>query len=275
MPRALSQILSELDTVYNPQKESYQGQIAALDPQQNAEMQGLDAAKTDAFQQITDTANRRGLFYSGIPVGEQQRYTGANYLPAVANLKGRYAQQRFSLQDAISNLTKDQYNKAYDIQGQESAAEAARAAAGAGGSGGFAPSFGLGGNMGANGQVLGSSNYNLSQRSNGGFNFQGPNGQAISAAQYAQANGIPLRSLLQQMANAGDGGAKAALGLVGNDYGFNRNAVTSQSQLNLLKALGINTGGYAIPTPQQTTNNKVGLKSGGGLVSQLQSAFHF
>jgi hypothetical protein len=140
MARALSQILTELNSVYDPQRQSYQKQISALDPQQNAELKGLDASKQDAFQQITDQANRRGLFYSGIPIGEQQRYTGANYLPAVANLKNRYAQQRFSLQDALSGLTKEQYGRAYDVRQNELALEQQRAAAAAAANS-FSPSF--------------------------------------------------------------------------------------------------------------------------------------
>lgn len=274
MPRALSQILQELNSVYDPQRTSYKKQISALDPQQDSELKGLDASKQDAFQEITDTANRRGLFYSGIPVAEQQRYTGANYLPAVANLKNRYAQQRFSLQDAISNLTKEQYDKAYGIQSDEANREAQLAAARASGGGGFSPSFGGGSDAG--GRVLGAQGgYQLSQRNGGGFNFVGPNGQAISAAQYSQSLGIPFRSLLQQMANAGDGGARAALELVGNDYGFNRGKVSSQQQLNLLRALGVNTGGYALPSRATPRPSQTRANTGGSLnlSRYLTSAF--
>lgn len=280
MARALDQILSELNSVYDPQRQNINKQISALDPAQQAEQQGLEAAKNDAFSQITDQANRRGLFYSGIPIKEQQQYTGANFLPAVANLKGRYAQQRFSLQDALNKVQSDQYNQAYGIRQSELDREAQIAAARAASSGGGgygSPSFGFTGGGTANGQVLGASTgYNLQQRSNGGFNFQGPNGQAISAAQYSQATGIPFRTLLSQMAAAGDNGAKAALGLVGNDYGFNRGKVSSSSQVNLLKALGVNTGGYTYKAPTRNTQTqKTQASTGGsiGLMNYLTGAF--
>lgn len=146
MARALQDILTELNNVYDPQRQSINTQIGALDPQQQAEEKGLQAAKTDAFSQITDQANRRGLFYSGIPVAEEQRYTGANFLPAVANLHSRYAQQRFSLQDALNKVTQDQYTQAEGLRQQELDREAQAAAArAASGGGGASPSFGFGG----------------------------------------------------------------------------------------------------------------------------------
>lgn len=255
MARELSQILQELNSVYDPQRNSYNQQIGGLDPQLNAEQQGLDAAKTDSFNQITTQANRRGLFYSGVPIQEQAQYTGANYLPAVANLRSRYAQQKFNLQDAIGKINEEQYNKAYDVRhgeqqldlqrqlADEAAARdvAASRAAAKGGGGGV--DFG-GGGGGAGAPSGGGGGYNLSQRKGGGFNFQGPSGQGISAAQYSQSTGIPFRDLLQQMANAGDAGAKTALGLVGNDYGFNKSKVGNQQQVNILRSLGINAGNY-------------------------------
>lgn len=247
MPRALSDILTELNSVYDPQRSSYNQQITALDPQQQAEQRGLEATKQDAFSQITDQANRRGLFYSGIPVAEEQKYTGSTYLPSVANLRAKYTQQKFNLQDAISKITADQYNQAYGVrQGElntEQRAAADAAALRAAGAGGASPSLGFG----DTGTVpVANHGYSLQQRAGGGFNFQNQYGNSVSAAQYSKAAGIPFTDLLQQMAKAGDVGAKAALGLVGNDYGFNRTKITSPAQLQLLQALGVNTGGYRI-----------------------------
>ena len=254
MARELSQILTELNNVYNPQRDIYNKQISALDPQQQAEQKGLQAAKQDAFAEIDTGANRRGLFYSGIPIGEQQRYTGSTFLPAVANLHAKYAQQKFNLQDALAKITQDQYNSAYGIRQKEIDSENAAAAARAAGSGGGGLDFsGLGGGGGGTdtGTAAAGSGYSCSQRGHGAFSFVGPNGQPISAAQYSQATGVPFRQLLQTMANAGDGGARNALAYVGGDYGFDRSKVKSQDQLNLLRALGINTGGYRIPAPAQ------------------------
>lgn len=155
MPRALKDILTELDTVYNPQRETYNTQLQAVDPQLQAEQQGLEAQKRDAFDQITTAANRRGLFYSGLPIAEEQRYTGQQFLPAIANLRAKYASQRFGLQDAIAKLTADQYNQAYGVQQKERELEeeqrqfnerlAAQRASSAGGVGGaFGPTINSG-----------------------------------------------------------------------------------------------------------------------------------
>lgn len=163
MARELAQILQELDAVYKPQKDQYTQAIQSTDPALAQEEAGLQAAKQDAFQGITDQANRRGLFYSGMPIAEQARYTGAQFLPALANLRARYAQQKFDLTNALNKVTQDQYNTAYGVRQKELdleeqqrqfdaklAAEqaAARASSGGGGSAGFSPTLGGGGGGG-------------------------------------------------------------------------------------------------------------------------------
>lgn len=254
MARALSQILQELNNVYNPQRDVYNQRLTALPDEMAAEEKGLEAAKQDAFTEITNTANRRGMFYSGIPVQEQQKYTGATFLPAVANLRSNFNTRRFNLQDALAQLTQKQYESAYGIhQGEmEAENEAARARA-AGGAAGASPSFGFGG-----GSVMGASaSASAVQRANKGFNFTDAAGRPINAAQYAAAKGIPFRSLLQQMANAGDSGAKAALGFVGNDLNYDPRRVKTQQQLNLYKALTGRGGsiGYGIGSQPGLTMN--------------------
>lgn len=99
------------------------------------------------------------MLYSGLPIAEEQRYTGSQYLPAVANLRAKYSSQKFGLQDAIAKITSDQYNQAYGVRqgelkvdedrrqfqeqlaAQERSAAATRAAAGSAGSS-FSPSLG-------------------------------------------------------------------------------------------------------------------------------------
>lgn len=166
MARELAQILQELDAVYQPQKDQYNKAITATDPTMQAEEQGLNQAKQDAFQGITDQANRRGMFYSGLPIAEQAKYTGTQFLPALANLRSRYAQQKFDLTNALNKVVQDQYTQAYGVRQHEldleeqqrefdrrmAAEAAARAASAAGGGGGGGYSFGgLGGDVGGGG----------------------------------------------------------------------------------------------------------------------------
>lgn len=86
----------------------------------------------------------------------------------------------------------------------------------------------------------------MQQRSGGGYNFQDANGATSNAVAYSQSKGVPIRTLLQNMANAGDSGAKTALDYVGNDYGVNvpklKNLMVSPASYNstvsLLRSLG-------------------------------------
>lgn len=242
MARALAQILKEISASYNPQRDVLNKQIGTLDPQMQAEQTGLESAKRDAFQQITDQSNRRGLLFSGIPISEQAGYTGSSFLPAVANLKAKYAQQRFNLQDALAGLDTSAYKDAYGVYEQELSRDAAAARAGGGGA---SPSFGGASVLGAETSGASAPNVSYQQKANGGFAFYDASGRPISAAQYSVASGIPFRTLLQQMAASGDGGAKSALGFVGNDYGYNPNAVNNQSVANLYNSLVWGTGRQA------------------------------
>lgn len=119
MARAIDQIISELDASYNPQRQVYQTQIDALPAYQQTQQAGLDQAKTNAFGDINSNANAKGMYYSGMPITEQARYTGATYLPAVANLAKSVNDQKFSLQSSLSGLTQKEYGDAQSIRQTE------------------------------------------------------------------------------------------------------------------------------------------------------------
>jgi hypothetical protein len=238
--RELSSIISELGNVYDPQRQLVQQQQQALEPALQAEQAGLESAKTDAFQAITEAANRRGMFYSGVPIAEQAKYTGGTFLPAVANLRSKYQQQRFNLQDTLNKIQQEQYSQAYGIRQKELDTEEQQrqfnaqlaAQRSAGGGGGYAtPSFGYGGGAGAAGS------YRAAPKQGGGFAFTDADGNPISAATYAAATGIPFRNLLQNMANQGDQGAKAALNFVGGDYRYDPNKIGQGNNAAIYNAL--------------------------------------
>lgn len=203
----LNQILQELNTTYDPFKSNINAQMAALDPQQQAEVQGLDAAKRDSFDQITTQANRRGMFYSGAPIAEEQRYLGAQYLPAVANLKSRYAQQKFNLQDALNQVNLDQAKYAQQLYNEE----LSRASGGGGGG------------------------------SSGGGYYPGADTTQNQLA-VESAPQLTLRQQWQQEASAGDWNAQVALNYAG-DNGRYDGPVNSKAEYDILKSMGI-TGNY-------------------------------
>lgn len=123
MADSLASIISQLDPVYTPQKQLVQQQADALPAQQQAEQAGLEQAKTNAFNDINQSANAKGMFYSGAPIQEQQRYIGEKYLPAMANLQNTYTNKRLSLASTIAGLTADQMKQAQGVRNGQLQAE--------------------------------------------------------------------------------------------------------------------------------------------------------
>lgn len=107
------------------------------------------------------------------------------------------------------------------------------------------------------------------QRSDKGYNFTDASGQSISAAQYAAATGTPFRTVLQEMAKNGDKGAAAALGFVGNDYGYDPTKIGGNG--DLYNALVWGTGKQFTGGAGGTTlKSYAGLSSGPRVVNGLQ-----
>lgn len=107
--QSLDKILATLEPAYKSSRGLFNQQIQALPGQEQAAVQGLDYAKTNAFSDINTQANAKGLAFSGIPSGEQARYLGEKYLPAVAEVKGNTQKQQFTLQQALASLEADKY----------------------------------------------------------------------------------------------------------------------------------------------------------------------
>jgi hypothetical protein len=256
MARTFDQVLADITARSDPQRQIVLNQISQLPTQQTADEASLGAKKDQAFTDITDSARRRGLGFSGIPLGEQAKYTATDYAPALANLKTSYGNRQASLESALADIGKTNYNDAYGIFNQDRnfeeqqrqfnanlALQKQQAAAASASNASLASLFGGGG-------AAAPAAAKIQQRADKGFNFQDGSGNAISAAQYAQLKGIPFRDLLSQMAKAGDAGAKQALGYVGNDFGYNAPKVGSNTQVaSLLNSLlwGVNTAKARTP----------------------------
>lgn len=245
MARTLSQIIAELNPTYAPQEKALRERQALIPTQIAEEEKGLEAKQGQAFGEILGGARRRGLGFSGIPLSEQAQYTSTEFLPALARLRGQGREQALSLEEAIlgigerrntlaqqlrqSEQDRAEQQRQFNInaklarqQFEESKRQAARAA-----SGGAGPSFGGGG---GGGSTAAPAKVARSQRKDGGFNFT-YNGQPISAAKYAQLTGTPFIELLNNMAKAGDNGAAAIKGFVGNDFGIDRGRVNVQGKI--------------------------------------------
>ncbi len=255
MAQNIEDIIRELDAGYNPSRQLIQQKIDSLPSQADAQIKGLEATQGKAFEDITAGARARGIGFSGIPLADQAKYTATDFLPAVARVRTSQNDTQSSLLGALNDINLDQRKTAFSVRaGQEAndlegakmaaAERASRAASAAGGSGSLASLFGGGRGQQPAGQPAGAKSATAVQRGDKGYNFTNAQGKGISAAQFAQLKGIPFRTLLQQMANSGDKGAKTALGLVGNDYGYNASKVGSdKNTVNLLNSLlyGVNS----------------------------------
>jgi hypothetical protein len=117
--RSFDQILSEITAQSDPQRQTVLSQIADLPTQQAADESALKAQKDQAYSDITDQARRRGLGFSGIPLGEQDKYAATDYAPALAKLKTGYGAQKSTLESALAGIGQQNYATANDIFNQD------------------------------------------------------------------------------------------------------------------------------------------------------------
>jgi hypothetical protein len=261
--RTLAQIISELNPTFQPQVQSLEDRANLLPGQIASEESALGAKKDQAYEDIVSGARRRGLGFSGVPLGEQAKYAATDYAPALARLRQSGQERAYSLQDAILGINERRDTLGQQIYQQEQERDASERAAKAAAA---MPSIGWGG--GDTGGGAGSTLPQIKRSANGGYNFFDAYGKPINATQYVQLyNGqggqIGIRQLLTQMANEGDRNAKLALQYVGNDGRFG-NAPTSAKAA--LASLGF-TGSY------NTAPTKVNV--GGAINNTAQSVLKY
>ena len=132
--RDLNQLVSEYGRSVEPQKQLIDTDIANNEKSGQAQIEGLGAAKDRAFNKITQSAQNKGMLFSGFAPDAQAEYTASTYLPALAKLQAAIANTRTSLLGKKADIDKNVYDKAFatresDISAKRSwdAAEAARA----------------------------------------------------------------------------------------------------------------------------------------------------
>lgn len=237
--RTLEQVLSSLDSVYNPMIESVRQKQALVPGQVEADVQEATAAKDTAFDEILGGARRRGLGFAGIPLGEQAKYASNVFAPTVLRAKNSGREKALSLEDAILGIQERrtgqaqsiydaeknffeqqrQFNESMAFQREQEAArqrlaqaEARRAAASR-----VMPSPSFGSTGGGGGSAAGAS---IARKQDGGFAFADAGGQSVSAAKYAQLTGQDIRDVLYQMGQAGDSYSKQLYNQLANDRMF-------------------------------------------------------
>lgn len=202
MAQSLADILASIAPGYDQERAPVNANLAALPAARAAEDAGLETARTNAFTDVTNAANRRGVLYSGAPIDEQNRYVGEKYLPARAAVAENYTNKTSALQQQLANIAQRQNQQAQGILTQQQQADAeaayraaqlaeqrraneaaqaaanARAAASRSSSGGSSRSAGSAG-----------AGYTKGSDSVGGLAYRDSHGNPITSAQYYEAKG--------------------------------------------------------------------------------------
>lgn len=97
----------QLDAIYNPQTQFIQSQIDLIPTYYEPQKAALEQAKVNAFRDIGNTAQSRGMFFSGFQPHEQARYLGEKYLPALAGYDMEMQRERQGLLGQIVGLNAD------------------------------------------------------------------------------------------------------------------------------------------------------------------------
>jgi uncharacterized protein YbjQ (UPF0145 family) len=99
-----NQRVADLQGLYAPQIAGIQQQIEQLPGQYEAQKSSLQQAKENAFRDITKTAARGGMFFTGFTPREQARYLGEKYLPGLQQLSQQETAARQGLLNQITGL---------------------------------------------------------------------------------------------------------------------------------------------------------------------------
>lgn len=110
--QTLDQIMAELQPGYSGQKSVINQQMANTDATAKAAQLGLDAAKTQGFNNINTQATGRGLAFGGVPLDEQYNYLSTEYLPGVQKAKAQQAADKLTLSGQLASLDTDARNRA-------------------------------------------------------------------------------------------------------------------------------------------------------------------
>lgn len=114
--RNLNTLVSEIGKSVQGQKSLIDADIAANARAGEAQEMGLAAQAQQAYADIDQRAQDKGMFFSGFSPTEQAQYNSSTYLPALANLQATIAQTRSALMGKKADLDTNVFNKAFDTR---------------------------------------------------------------------------------------------------------------------------------------------------------------
>jgi hypothetical protein len=117
--RELNSLINELGQAVKPKKALIDQSIVANDQAGRAQEEGLAATAQQAYGQIEQSAQDKGMFFSGFSPDERAKYNAGTYLPALAQLQATIAGTRAQLMGQKIDLDTDVFNKAFATREQD------------------------------------------------------------------------------------------------------------------------------------------------------------
>ncbi len=111
--QTIDSILKTIQPAIDPLLANQREQMGLVEQRAAADAKGLEQGQINAFRGITNQAQAGGNTFSGIPIGEQARYTGEHFLPAMANLKINAQNENIRIRDIMAQIQKDSYMQAF------------------------------------------------------------------------------------------------------------------------------------------------------------------
>lgn len=118
-PRTFEQIYAELQPSYQPSIDYLRQRQTEAPKMVESDIAAANAAQTQAYEDILTGAQRRGLVYSGIPLGEQAKYASTVYAPAILAAKNKGTEYTQNLENTILGLMSDWRNRALERRNTE------------------------------------------------------------------------------------------------------------------------------------------------------------
>jgi hypothetical protein len=250
-PRTLAQIVAELNPTFQAQTQSLQQQQQLIPQEIASQESALNAQKDVAYEDIVSGARRRGLGFSGIPLGEQAKYAATQYAPALAGLRQQGQQKAMSLQDAIlainerrDTLGQQIYQTEQDRSFQANEAEKNRQASLASARASAINPIPFSSPNQSTQSQNGSAVPRAVQKSPGNFAFYDAQNRPITAAQYAQATQTDIRDVLYDLGQGGDQQAAKFYNLL---RGINSEEGVNSTIAQIAKTAPQIFGGYVLP----------------------------
>lgn len=111
--RELNALVNEIGQAYQPQYQALDKDIAFNEQSGVAATAGIEAKAQQAWSGIEQSAQNKGMFFSGVPMSERANYNATVYTPELARLNQTIAQTRNQLLGRKAEYDTDIRNKAF------------------------------------------------------------------------------------------------------------------------------------------------------------------